>query len=62
MPFISIKMLSGRTDEQKRKLTKAVTDAMVDALGIDPDNIWLTIEEFEKDHWAKGGIMIADRK
>ena len=29
MPFINVKMLEGRTHEQKRELARAITDAMV---------------------------------
>jgi 4-oxalocrotonate tautomerase len=33
MPFVQITMLEGRTAEQKRKLAKRITDAMVEEGG-----------------------------
>ena len=30
MPFINVKMLEGRTQDQKRRLAKALTDAIVE--------------------------------
>ena len=30
MPFISVRMLEGRDQEQKRELVKAITDSMAD--------------------------------
>ena len=49
MPFIEVKMLSGRSDDQKKKLVATITDAMV------------VIEEYESDHWAVGGQMVSER-
>ena len=33
MPFINVKMLEGRTHDQKKELVKAITDAMVTICG-----------------------------
>ena len=61
MPFISVKMLEGRTDEQKRKLVKAITDAMVEICNAKPESTQIIIEEHARDHWASGGVMVSDR-
>ena len=61
MPFINVKMLSGRSTEQKRALVGALTAAMVDTCGADKDGTTVVIEEYERAHWAKGGVLISDR-
>ncbi|HIG55579.1 MAG TPA: 4-oxalocrotonate tautomerase family protein [Candidatus Latescibacteria bacterium] len=61
MPFINVKMLSGRSTEQKRALVEALTAAMVDTCGADQDGTTVVIEEYEREHWAKGGVLISDR-
>ena len=61
MPFIMVKMLKGRNQEQKRQLVKTITDAMVDICDANPDGTMVVIEEVEKDHWSRGGVLISDR-
>lgn len=62
MPFIEIKMLEGRSDDQKRELVKAITDAMVDICQAPPESTMIVIEEFPRDHWAKGGKLISNQQ
>ncbi len=62
MPFISVKMLKGRTDQQKKDLAKAMTDAMVEIFGAPADGTMVVIEEFDKDQWAVGGTMVSERQ
>ncbi len=61
MPFINVKMLSGRSAEQKRALVEALTNAMVETCGADREGTTVVIEECEREHWAKGGVLISDR-
>ena len=61
MPFIMVKMMKGRDQEQKRQLVKTITDAMVDICDANPDGTMVVIEEVEKDHWSRGGVLISDR-
>ena len=61
MPLITVKMLDGRTQEQKRELVKAITDAMVEICGAKPEGTSVVIEEVTREHWAVGGVLVADR-
>ena len=61
MPFINVKMLSGRSTEQKRDLVEALTNAIVETCGADREGTSVVIEEYEREHWATGGVLIADR-
>lgn len=60
MPGIQIDMFSGRTLEQKRRLVKLVTEAVVEALGVQPDGVRVRINETEKKHSAIGGVLRVD--
>ena len=62
MPFINVKMLEGRSDDQKRELVKAITNAMVDICQAPAEGTTVVIEEYPRNHWAKGGTLISDRK
>ena len=61
MPFISVRMLEGRDQEQKKKLVAAITDAMETICGAAREHVHVVIEELPKDSWARGGIMASDR-
>ena len=62
MPHIQVTMLKGRTTEQKRKLAKRLTDAMVEEAGAVRDGVTVVMVEVEKEDFARGGTLIADRK
>lgn len=55
-------MWEGRTVEQKRALTKALTDAMVEHAGVNPDGLHIAISEYSLDNWARAGVLGVDRK
>ena len=61
MPFINVKMLAGRSTEQKRALVEMLTEAMVETCGADREGTTVVIEEYEREHWAKGGVLVSDR-
>ena len=60
MPTIRIEMWSGRTLDQKRKLVKKVTEAVVEALDLQPDEVKIRIVESEKENYAVGGVLRND--
>ena len=60
MPTIQIGMYPGRTLDQKRDLVKGVTQAVCDALGVDPDTVRITIVENQLHNSARGGILRSD--
>ena len=51
MPHIGIKMLAGRSEEQKKKAAEAVTKALAEALGMSDHYITLTIEDYSPEEW-----------
>ncbi len=61
MPFVSVKMLEGRTKEQKRKLIKSISKSVSDSLSIDESHVWVVVEEFPADEWGLGGEIACDR-
>ncbi len=61
MPFINVKMLEGRSEEQRRELVQVMTDAMVNICGAKPEGTTVVIENVARDHWAKGGVLMSDQ-
>lgn len=61
MPVISANILSGRTPDQKRALIRGLTEAAVQALGVQPEQVRVIIQEVAPEHWGVGGISKADK-
>ncbi|KIL44050.1 4-oxalocrotonate tautomerase [Jeotgalibacillus alimentarius] len=61
MPIVTVKMLEGRSDDQKKALAAKVTDAVVETTGATPDKVSIIIEEMKKTDYAVGGVRVSDQ-
>ena len=61
MPVIRVEMFK-RTQEQKRKLARELTEAFIRTCGGNKDAIKILITEVDKNNWASGGVITADKK
>lgn len=61
MPLINIKMLEGRTIEQKRDLVAQVTEAVVQTTGAPAERVSIVIEEMPKHHFAQAGKLMSEK-
>ncbi len=62
MPVVTVEMWPGRSVEQKRKLTKAITDAMIEHADAKPDALHVIIHEVPLENWARAGVLGVDGK
>lgn len=62
MPIIEMHLLEGRTPEQKSRAAKAVTNAVTDALGVDPQTVRILITEHRTDEFYVAGMNPQQRK
>jgi 4-oxalocrotonate tautomerase len=62
MPLVQITLLKGRTTEQKRKIAQRITDVMVEETKADRDAIVVTFVDVERDSYARGGVLVLDKK
>ena len=61
MPIVSINQFEGRTVEQKRKLAKEITDAIVKIYEVGPETVTITIFDIPKHNAAHGGVLASDK-
>ena len=61
MPVIRVEMFK-RTQEQKRNLARELTEAFVNTCGGSKDAIKILITEVDKNDWASGGVIMADKE
>lgn len=62
MPVVQIQVWKGRSVEQKRAVSRAITEAMVTHMGVKPANLHIIIQEYELENWALGGVLGVDRE
>ncbi len=61
MPLAQLYIAAGRDDAKKKVLIEKVTQAFVDALGVKPDSVWITVQDIEKASWGIAGKTLAER-
>jgi len=61
MPLVQITMLQGRTADQKRKIARRITDALVEEAGARRKAIIVAFHEVSKESYASGGELMADK-
>jgi 4-oxalocrotonate tautomerase len=61
MPLVEIRLLEGRTDEQKKTLLSAVTAAVHDSIGAPLESIRVWIQEFSPTEYMAAGVLAADK-
>jgi 4-oxalocrotonate tautomerase family enzyme len=61
MPVVTVQIWEGRTVGQKRRLAKALTDAMVEHAEANPGGLHVAIDEYSRENWARAGVLGVDR-
>ena len=60
MPNITIQWYAGRTNDQKRELTQAITEAVVKIGKTTPDQVHIVFQDVEKTDWGWNGKLASD--
>ena len=60
MPIVRVEMWPGRTQDQKRRLAKAITDAVVDIGKAPAEDTFVIFEDVPKENWAQAGTLASD--
>ncbi len=53
MPHVIVKLLSGRTEEQKNHLAREISKDVMSILNCDEKVVSVAFEEFERKEWAE---------
>lgn len=60
MPIVRIELWPGRTEQQKRELAKAITEAVVRIAGTTPEATFVIFQDIDKANWAQSGKLAID--
>jgi 4-oxalocrotonate tautomerase len=53
MPHVIVKMLSGRTDEQKKRLATEITKVVMNITGNEEQAVSVSIEDVKQSDWIE---------
>jgi 4-oxalocrotonate tautomerase len=60
VPRIIVQAYEGRSVDQKRKLVRGITDAVVEAFEVSPSQVTIVIEEMSPQNYGAAGILRID--
>jgi 4-oxalocrotonate tautomerase len=61
MPYVTVKMLEGRTDDQKRELVAKVSAVVAETTNAPIENVVVFIEDMPKNHYGVAGKLFSDK-
>lgn len=61
MPIVIIYTWEGKTVDQKRKLSEAITKDLVEIGGVRREAVEIIINDMPKTNWSQGGVLAVDR-
>lgn len=60
MPLVTVKIIEGRSKEQKKGMVQDVTAAIAKNIGCPPSAVQIDIVEMKQDCFAVGGTLWCD--
>ncbi len=58
MPYISVSLYPGRTEQQKQDFAKAVTESAVEILKTKAEHVIVVFDENPKENWFLAGNQL----
>ena len=58
MPLAQLYIGKGRSNDQKKLLIEKITQAIVDSLGSQKENVWVVLNEVPRSEWGVGGVPL----
>ena len=60
MPFVNIRLVGGRSQQQKDEISKRVVDGISDVLQLPRNDIWVVFEDVSAADWYVGSTTVAE--
>ena len=62
MPHVAITWVTGRNEDQKRKIAERVTQVLMDEGKAKKENIHVTFHDLPATDYAEAGVTVADQR
>lgn len=60
MPFVTITLIEGHSEKEKREIISGCAEVVAKALQLPKDHIWVRFDEFSEDNAGRGGVPYSD--
>ncbi len=60
MPFVSIKILKGHSQQRKDEMSRRVTAAISEIAQLPREAVWVVFEDVTAEDWYLGGETVAE--
>ena len=60
MPFVNIRLIEGRSHQQKDEISKRVTNAISEVLQLPKDDTWVVFEDIPAEDWYVGSTTVVE--
>ena len=61
MPHVQIHLAGSLSEDQRRELTRQVTEVVSQTTGKSKDYVWVSIHEVPRDRFAIAGKLLSDK-
>ncbi len=62
MPFVTIRILKGHSQERKDEISRRVTAAIGEVAVLPKEAIWVVFEDVTAEDWYVGGTTVGELK
>ena len=62
MPFVTIRILKGHSQERKDEISRRVTAAVSEIAQLPKDAVWVVFEDVTAEDWYIGGTTVGELK
>jgi len=62
MPFVTIRILKGHSQERKDEMSRRVTAAVSEVAQLPKDAVWVVFEDVTAEDWYIGGTTVGELK
>jgi len=59
--IVGIKVFEGQSREKKKEVSKKITEAINDVMGVPKEVIWVVWQDINPGEWAVGGKMCDEK-
>jgi 4-oxalocrotonate tautomerase len=62
MPFVTIKILEGHSQERKDEISRRVTEAIAEVAQLPKQAVWVVFDDVSAEDWYVGAETVASMK
>jgi len=62
MPFVTIKILKGHSQERKDEISRRVTAAVSEVAQLPKEAVWVVFQDVTAEDWYVGATQVAELK